>query len=269
MGCGAFSKHASEEGSKRASQRLSKRLSDLWTSNNVDPNEEEDASSGSDNETQQPRPDFLRQRAYASSAEVYGAWNHRKPFAFVEHEKTGIQKRTIKTSYRNLRAFEHLQDEDVITLVDATQVILISREDCVVKAGDHADALYVVLHGALDIYDGEKQLFQENIPLKTIAKGDVLKESALIFNERRTQSAYGNPGGTSIVGRLERSFFQALMARRQTAVRQERQELLKGSKLLEALSDEAISRLAEVLTVRVYEEGEQIILKASMAMSFL
>lgn len=222
--------------------------------------EDEDTGSDCDTETQQVPPDFLRPRGLGVSAEAYGAWNQRKPFVPPLFDKPADQRRAIAGGLKSVEFCEGLSKEELDALVSAVKVEAVQPGECVMKTGDPGDALFVVLLGAIDIFQEDVESSDlEATFIGTLTKGRVFGERALLASFPRVVTAYGKEGGITQLGRLDREVFTNFTVVREQQMRERRQELLRSIKLLEMMNDEQIAKLAEALALQVYEEGDTII----------
>lgn len=156
------------------------------------------------------------------------------------------------------------QERDAI--LDAVSVLTVPAGRQVLRQGDIGDALYIVISGTADCYlespgtSPAKQFVQER------EAGSIFGELSIMWNVPRALSVFARD--QCVLGRLERQAYQNLVVRSQIRARERREECLRNVKLLEMLGDEQIARLADTLTLRVYEAGSDIICQGEEGREF-
>lgn len=82
---------------------------------------------------------------------------------------------------KNIAFFSHLPQENIRQLSDAIQQKVYKKHEIVFREGDHADGMYIVLFGEVEIAIGMKIVAR-------LSLGDFFGEIALITSEPRTAS---------------------------------------------------------------------------------
>jgi len=86
--------------------------------------------------------------------------------------------------------FAGLQDADMARLVEAARVQRYQKGDCLFLLGDHADRLYVMLSGRVELtFPMSLGGAVSDVPVEVKTRGDVLGWSALVKPHRFTLSA--------------------------------------------------------------------------------
>lgn len=83
------------------------------------------------------------------SAEVYGAYNPKTAFEPPVVEKEESTKKMLRELLVKIFMFQHLEEEDLATVIDAMSERRFSNEEDVIKQGDDGDELYVCSEGTL------------------------------------------------------------------------------------------------------------------------
>lgn len=101
-----------------------------------------------------PLPAKLKERMNrpraSVSAEVYGAYNPKTAFVPPVVEKDEGTKKMLRELLVKIFMFQHLETEDLGTVIDAMEERRFSNGDDVIRQGDDGDELYVCSEGTLE-----------------------------------------------------------------------------------------------------------------------
>lgn len=100
------------------------------------------------------------------SAEVYGSYNPKTAFTPPVVPKDEATKETLKELLLKIFMFQHLEQEDLATVIDAMGERRFSNGEDVIKQGDDGDELYVCFKGSLKcskVFSGMSIAFYNNI----------------------------------------------------------------------------------------------------------
>lgn len=233
----------------------------------------DDYSSGSDIETDEPPHLFERPRGSAVCAEVYGAWNQRRTFFPPKYEKSDEDKAALGAALTASPLFCDLarDEDDLDAIVNAISIEDFPPGDKVVQQGDKGDAVYVILRGGADCYvepeDADKP--PPELPdsdrgvtgtkIATLDVGTVFGELAILWNVPRSCTVYGKAEEGCSVGRLDRNTHQNLVVHRQMDAREVKYQLIKKSPMMEMLKPEELMKLVDIVKLRMYDTGENLI----------
>ncbi len=112
----------------------------------------------------------------------------------------------LPTGFAGLGIFADLNDEERAAIEAELEPMPLSRGDVLVRQGDEADALYVVISGRFDVrVEGRSQ------PVAEIGPGSPIGEIAFLAGGQRTATV--TAVRDSLVVRLDRQHFERLCAR--------------------------------------------------------
>jgi CRP-like cAMP-binding protein len=178
-------------------------------------------------------------------------------------EETRTFPKTLAERYLITRAlnvnilFSNLKNVDSNHFVDEMEPELVPAGTDIVVLGEHADHFYIVKEGTFSVIKGTKKV-------ATFERGSSFGETELLFNSR--QNATVRAESDVLVWKLDRTTFRKLLsAKTQTSHASDIITSLKSVELLQGLSEESISKLAEVAVQIDYEEGQTIVKKAETA----
>jgi CRP-like cAMP-binding protein len=148
--------------------------------------------------------------------------------------------------------FADLEEQEMASMVSAMFEQRYNVGDVVIRQGDKGDNFYCVQKGAFDIlvnnqkvaFAGEKQCFGE---------------LALLYNCPRAASVVAC--GPSTVWAIDRVTFRYILAHASSKNKTEVKTALKTVSLLENLTDQQISKVADVVQLAHFQPGEYIIRK--------
>jgi len=103
------------------------------------------------------------------------------------------------------RLFQNLEEDEVQSIVSRGHVIQCSPGDRVIRQGQSARTVFVVLSGSLEVREGKHV-----IAVKTA--GNVVGELAFLLDTRRTVDVYSGPDGAKILS-LDESTLRQLIER--------------------------------------------------------
>ncbi|XP_052766307.1 cGMP-dependent protein kinase 1-like isoform X3 [Mya arenaria] len=159
-------------------------------------------------------------------------------------------------------------DNDFLKKLDSTQI----REvvECmyekqvraghyIIREGDAGQHLYVAA-------DGDFEVLKDNNVLGKMAAGRAFGELAILYNCTRTASVRALSDVRVWV--LDRRIFQAIMMKTGIQRQEENVNFLKSVPLLRSLPAEKLAKLADVLEVDFFHEGEYIIREGATGDSF-
>jgi len=88
---------------------------------------------------------------------------------------------------KGVELFEHLSDEDCLSLAEVIDLRQLPAGETLFKAGEPGDSLFVVRSGAVELYI--KDTTGQKIVLTVVGPGEIFGELALLHNSSRTATA--------------------------------------------------------------------------------
>src|ERR1041385_3705340 len=110
------------------------------------------------------------------------------------------------TALRETELFADLDPEAIVHLGSAVHEIAIATTECLIRQGDDAASLFVVLSGTCDVV-----LEKEGVTLHQIGPGAVVGEVALVVGGKRSATIRATGPVTAL--ELSRDDFEGLLAR--------------------------------------------------------
>jgi len=208
------------------------------------------------------------------SAEAYGQFNQREEYTAPVHPKNPEQLARLTATLNKSFMFNNLIDEHFKVIVDAVEEVAeIPAGHVLIQEGDSGDVMFIIesgkFHAKKNIYetadDGTKNLVEQRV-VKECFQGDVFGELALLYSTPRAASVVA--AETSVVWKLDRASFNAIVKEGAMKERQKREAFLNDVPILEALNQVERANLSEILKRHVYKEKTQLIKKGEKGESF-
>uniref|UniRef100_A0AC34QJH7 cGMP-dependent protein kinase n=1 Tax=Panagrolaimus sp. JU765 TaxID=591449 RepID=A0AC34QJH7_9BILA len=195
-----------------------------------------------------PTPDISRSKKLAVSAEPAKLDQHKQ--TLQHHPKSAGSKQLIRDAVQKNDFLRQLAKEQVIELVECMFEMRARAGQWVIQEGEHGDRLFVVAEGTL-------QVSREGIILSNIGPGTVMGELAILYNCTRTASIQAVTDVTLWV--LDRSIFQMITMRLGMERHSQLMNFLNKVSIFENLSEDRISKMADVMDQDYYAGGHYII----------
>jgi len=184
------------------------------------------------------------------------------------HEKTSLQRQQIKAAISKSFMFSALEGntlEQVIDAFEGPQMVLESEEiieqgDCVTSG---TPALFVLQSGVLDVY--KRAAGEEGQGTKVHSyteSGSTFGELALLYNCPRAATVVARE--RSEIWSIDRETFTHCVKDAAVKQRELRDQFLASVEILSNLTVQERSQLADVLTAKIYTDGEKIITKGDV-----
>lgn len=175
------------------------------------------------------------------------------------YEKDAPTQLQLQRALQACCFFQRLAPSELHILVNAVSVVEVVAGERIVKQGAMGDALYIVISGTVDCYD-EHSGFATRRWICSREAGSIFGELSIIGNTPRSLSVYARGQQPNcVLGCLSSESYQSLVVQRQICNHENRVQCLRQVPLLETLNDEQIMKLADVLTVSKYHQGQAII----------
>ncbi|CAM4707217.1 unnamed protein product [Leuciscus chuanchicus] len=192
-----------------------------------------------------------------------------EPTAFDIHElshvtlpfypKSPQSKELIKEAILENDFMKNLELSQIQEIVDCMYPVEYDKESCIIKEGDVGSLVYVM-------EDGKVEVTKEGMKLCTMGPGKVFGELAILYNCTRTATVQTL---TNVkLWAIDRQCFQTIMMRTGLIKHAEYMEFLKSVPTFQGLSEEILSKLADVLEETHYSDGEYIIRQGARGDTF-
>ncbi|XP_041363181.1 cGMP-dependent protein kinase 1-like isoform X2 [Gigantopelta aegis] len=175
------------------------------------------------------------------------------------HEKDFRAKQLIKDAILNNDFLKNLDSTQVREIVDCMYEKKIKQGHYIIKEGEQGQHLYVSA-------DGEYEVQKDNQHLGRMASGRAFGELAILYNCTRTASVKALTD--VMVWVLDRRVFQAIMMKTGLQRREESTKFLRSVPLLKNLPAEKLAKIADVLEIDFFHEGQHIIREGATGDTF-
>ncbi|XP_060557265.1 cGMP-dependent protein kinase 1-like isoform X4 [Ruditapes philippinarum] len=178
----------------------------------------------------------------------------------IKHfEKDFRSKQLIKDAILDNDFLKKLDSTQIREVVECMYEKQVKQGHYIIREGDAGQHLYVAA-------DGELEVLKETNVLGKMAAGRAFGELAILYNCTRTASVRAVTDVKVWV--LDRRIFQAIMMKTGLQRQEENVNFLKSVPLLRSLPAEKLSKLADVLEVDFFHEGEYIIREGATGDTF-
>jgi cGMP-dependent protein kinase len=194
-------------------------------------------------------PENVRSKKLAVSAEPAKLDQHKA--TLQHHSKSAGSKQLIRDAVQKNDFLRQLAKEQVIELVECMFEMRARAGQWVIQEGEPGDRLFVVAEGQL-------QVSREGTILgNCIGPGTVMGELAILYNCTRTASVQAVSDVSLWV--LDRSAFQMITMRLGMERHSQLMNFLNKVSIFENLSEDRISKMADVMDQDYYAGGHYII----------
>ncbi|MFH4974434.1 hypothetical protein AB6A40_001143 [Gnathostoma spinigerum] len=194
-----------------------------------------------------PSTEAVRSKKLAVSAEPAKL---EQKTTLQHHPKSAGSKQLIRDAVQKNDFLRQLAKEQVIELVECMYEMRARAGQWIIQEGEPGDRLFVVGEGQL-------QVSREGTPLSTIGPAVVMGELAILYNCVRTASIQALTDVQLWV--LDRSIFQMITMRLGMERHAQLMAFLSKVSIFENLSEDRISKIADVLDQDYYSGGHYII----------
>ncbi|XP_064602386.1 cGMP-dependent protein kinase 1-like [Liolophura sinensis] len=174
-------------------------------------------------------------------------------------EKDFRSKHLIKDAILDNDFLKKLNATQVREIVDCMYERRVKRSHFIIKEGEAGQHLYVSA-------DGDLEVLKDGNTLGKMGPGRAFGELAILYNCTRTASVKALTD--SVLWVLDRRVFQAIMMKTGLQRQEENIKFLKSVPLLKNLPPEKLSKMADVLEVDFFHEGEYIIREGATGDTF-
>ena len=268
-------KNSEEEKDKKSEEEKDKnseeeeKKSNSSKSNNSEKNSEENSSGYQsekednisqqefDNKIKEQRNKMLKRGQRSSvSAEAFGMFNKKSAFKPRVIPKTDTQKETIKSRCLQSFIFNALEDQDMISVIDAFEEKRYKAGEYVIKEGEKGDVVFLVDTGELDC----EKTFKKGDPptyLKTYKPGESFGELALLYNAPRAATIKAKTD--CLLWALDRGTFNNIVKEAAVKKRERYENSLKNVHILSTIDAYELGQICDAVKSEKVEKGDYII----------
>uniref|UniRef100_A0A8C1NY34 cGMP-dependent protein kinase n=1 Tax=Cyprinus carpio TaxID=7962 RepID=A0A8C1NY34_CYPCA len=165
-----------------------------------------------------------------------------------------IQKALLENDF-----MKHLEASQILTIMDCMYPTTLAQGCCVIQEGDDGSTVYVLEEGSVEVTKGEQKLC-------TIEPGKVFGELAILYNCTRTATVTAL---TDIkLWAIDRQGFQTIMMRTGLLKHSNYMEFLRSVPSFKTLTEDVLSKVADVLEETHYSDGDYIIRQGATGDTF-
>ncbi|KAG5272746.1 hypothetical protein AALO_G00168860 [Alosa alosa] len=154
---------------------------------------------------------------------------------------------------------KHLEQSQILTIMDCMHPTTVAQGCCVIQEGDDGSLVYVLEEGVVEVTKGGQKLC-------TIEPGKVFGELAILYNCTRTATVTAL---TDIkLWAIDRQGFQTIMMRTGLIKHSQYMEFLRSVPSFKTLTEDVLSKVADVLEETHYSDGDYIIRQGATGDTF-
>jgi len=176
--------------------------------------------------------------------------NAASTFVAPSYDKSEDQKERIKEAVKMNFLFSELDETAKNTIINAMLEKEVKDQENIITQGEEGDFFYVVDSGSFEVIVGGAVVL-------TYERGGAFGELALMYNCPRAATVRAS--SDSVVWALDRGTFRHVVLQKTSQRRKKYEAFLEGMQLLDCLTSEQRSKIADVLESVEFEEGEEII----------
>ena len=197
-----------------------------------------------------PSPSRLRKQRKSVSAECLSPADTAM-VARVIHDKSEVEKESIRSKLSANILFSALDEDQRNVVVDAVEMVPFDAGTDIIVQGDTVANTFYILES------GEAKAVVNGSVVKEYTAGGAFGELALLYNAPRAATVTATTNVTCWA--LGRDTFRSTVIQSMHEKREAHQKFLADVPLLSSLAADERAAIADVLTQRTYEAGEEII----------
>lgn len=189
------------------------------------------------------------------SAEAFGRFNQKAEFTPIVIYKSNEQKEVIRKKMLKDFLFNHLDERELNTVIDAFEERKIEANQTIIAQGDiNADDVFLVDSGELDC---SKKINGIETYLKTYTSGQSFGELALLYNAPRAATIIAKTN--CLLWALNRNCFNAIIRNSAVKKRGEYERFLQSVEILQTMNQYEIGQICDAIKVETVPSGIRII----------
>ncbi|XP_028854284.1 protein kinase, cAMP-dependent, regulatory, type II, alpha, B [Denticeps clupeoides] len=181
----------------------------------------------------------------------------------VVQPKTDEQRHRLQEACKDILLFKNLDPEQFSEVLDAMFEVQVKPEEHIIDQGDDGDNFYVIERG---IYDIEVTRDASAICVGKYDNKGSFGELALMYNTPRAATIISKQTGA--LWALDRATFHRLIVRNNAKKRRIYETFIESVPLLKSLELSERMKIVDVLGVKTFKDGEQIIKQGDKADCF-
>lgn len=168
--------------------------------------------------------------------------------------KSDEQRKRLQNVSQKIMLLNRLDEEQLNNILDAMEERVAKQDEIVIQQGDDGDNFYVIDSGDYDIY-----IDSENGPMKvgSYDGSGFFGELALMYNMPRAATIKARTGG--VLWSLDRKTFRQIIVSANAIKRKQYEDFLKSLSILENMSENERSKIADVIESQKFNDGDVII----------
>lgn len=188
------------------------------------------------------------------SQEVYGLFNKKQDFTARVIEKSDEMKQKIRERLLESFMFAHLDEKDLVIVIDAMEEKIFEEGDTVIKQGDDGAELFLVGEGLLQCF---KETKSTEVYLRDYEHGESFGELALLYNAPRAATIKAKTRST--LYSLDRDTFNLIVKDSSQKKRDKYEQILKRVSILDSVSAYERSQVADAIKEETFKAGDMVI----------
>lgn len=172
----------------------------------------------------------------------------------IIHAKTDSQRQRLSQAVEKILLFKSLDSDQMHQVLDAMFEKVVEAGENIITEGDDGDFFYVIESGQYDILkviDGEQKHLGSYD-----AKGS-FGELALMYNAPRAATIISTTSGS--LWAMDRETFRKIVVKATAKKRRMYEEFLRNVEVLSVLKEHEVTKVADAIETRSFQEGDTII----------
>ncbi|XP_026126607.1 protein kinase, cAMP-dependent, regulatory, type II, alpha A [Carassius auratus] len=230
----------------------------MQTESNGDEEDEDD-----DSDFEPPPPSRFNRRVSVCAEAFNPDDDEEDSEPRVVHPKTDEQRCRLQEACKDILLFKALDQEQFSQVLDAMFEVLVQPQDHVIDQGDDGDNFYVIERGVYDI------VVQKDGVGCCVGQYDnkgSFGELALMYNTPRAATIIAKEEGA--LWGLDRATFRRLIVKNNAKKRRVYELFIESVPLLKSLEISERMKIVDVLGVKLFQDGERIIMQGDKADCF-
>jgi len=219
------------------------------------PSEEEDKVDKDGFPTEyHPKEDRLKNRRKSIFAESYDPSEDDDDLKVV-HPKTEDEKKWLIDHLQYVTLFQHLANDQIMTVVDAMRKQPVSKGDVIVRQGDKGTIFNVIQSGIFDVF--VKDANDKDELVHTYNDKGSFGELALLYNQPRAATVVARSDG--VLWTVDGQTFRRIVYKITYQKRMMYENLINNVPMLKSLQAHERANLVDALVPMTFENDQEII----------
>lgn len=230
----------------------------MQTESNGDEDDEDD-----DSDFEPPPPSRFNRRVSVCAEPLNPDDDDEDSEPRVVHPKTDEQRCRLQEACKDILLFKALDQEQFSQVLDAMFEVIVQPEEHVIDQGDDGDNFYVIERGVYDIVVKKDGV---GCCVGQYDNKGSFGELALMYNTPRAATIIAKQEGA--LWGLDRATFRRLIVKNNAKKRRMYELFIESVPLLKSLEISERMKIVDVLGVKIFQDGERIIMQGDMADCF-